>query len=85
MDRALRVACLRGRTSDRTDGSGAGAQALALTLGGRIVGEPAEPAARDWSEDLPAAQPVFEAAASELRAAFADGALPVLTASDCSI
>ena len=85
MDRALRVTCLRGRTSDRTEGSGAGAQALALTLGGRIVGEPAEPAARDWSEDLPAAQPVLEAAASELRTAFADGALPVLTASDCSI
>jgi len=85
VDRALRVTCLRGRTSDRTEGSGAGAQALALALGGRVVGEPAEPAARDWSEDLPAAQPVLEAAASELEAAFADGALPVLTASDCSI
>ena len=85
MDRPLRVTCLRGRTSDRTEGSGAGAQALALALGGRMLGEPAEPAVRDWSEDLPAAQPVLEAAAAELEAAFADGALPVLTASDCSI
>ena len=29
MDRPLRVTCLRARTSDRTDGAGAGAQALA--------------------------------------------------------
>ena len=85
MDRTLRVACLRGRTSDRTAGSGAGAEALALALGGRVVGEPGEPEVRDWSEDLPAARPVLEAAADELRAAFAEGALPVLTASDCSI
>jgi arginase len=85
VDRALRVACLRGRTSDRSEGAGAGAEALALALGGRVVGEPGEPAVRDWSEDLPAARPVLEAAAGELRAGFADGALPVLTASDCSI
>ena len=44
MDRALRVACLRGRTSDRTEGAGAGAEALARALGGRIVGEPGDPA-----------------------------------------
>jgi arginase family enzyme len=40
---------------------------------------------RDWSEDLPEARPVLEAAAAALREAFAAGALPVLTASDCSI
>ena len=85
MDRTLSVACLRGRTSDRTPGAGAGAQALALTLDGRVIGEPGEPAVRDWSEDLPEAGPVLAAAAAELRAAFLDGALPVLTASDCSI
>ena len=28
MDRPLRVTCLRGRTSDRTDGAGQGAEAL---------------------------------------------------------
>jgi arginase family enzyme len=81
----MRVACLRGRTSDRTPGAGAGAQALALTLGGRVIGEPGEPAVRDWSDDLPDARPVLEAATAELEAAFAGGELPVLTASDCSI
>jgi arginase len=85
VDRPLRVTCLRGRTSDRTAGAGAGAQALALMLGGRVVGEPGEPAVRDWREDLPEARPVLDAAAAELEAAFASGELPVLTASDCSI
>jgi len=79
------VSCIRGRTSDRTAGAGEGAQALAERLGGAIVGEPGEPAVRDWSEDLPAARPVLEAAAAAVRDAFAAGALPVLTASDCSI
>jgi arginase len=79
------VSCIRGRTSDRTAGAGEGAQALAERLGGAIVGEPGEPAVRDWSEDLPAAQPVLDAAAAAVRDAFAAGALPVLTASDCSI
>jgi arginase family enzyme len=79
------VSCIRGRTSDRTAGAGEGAQALAERLGGTIVGEPGEPAVRDWSEDLPAARPVLEAAAAAVRDAFAAGALPVLTASDCSI
>ena len=83
MDR--QVSCIRGRTSDRTAGAGEGAQALAERLGGAIVGEPGEPAVRDWSEDLPAARPVLEAAAAAVRDAFAAGALPVLTASDCSI
>ena len=85
MDRPLRVANLRGRTSDRTPGAGAGAQALAVSLGGRVVGEAGEPATRDWSEDLPDCAPVLDAAEEELEAAFAAGALPVLTASDCSI
>jgi arginase len=85
VDRPLSVTCLRGRTSDRTAGAGEGAEALARALGGRVVGEPGKPAPRDWSEDLPAARPVLEAARAELEAAFADGALPVLTASDCSI
>ncbi|HEY6692207.1 MAG TPA: arginase family protein [Solirubrobacteraceae bacterium] len=85
MDRPLRVTCLRGRTSDRTDGAGAGAEALARRLGGRVVGEAGVGRPRDWSEDLPAARPVLEAAAAELSAALDQGELPVLTASDCSI
>jgi arginase len=85
VDRPLRVSCLRGRTSDRTDGAGQGAEALARLLGGRMIGhaEPGRP--RDWSEDLPDARPVLEAAAAELSAALDQAELPVLTASDCSI
>ena len=83
MDR--QVTCIRARTSDRTAGAGAGAQALAERLGGTVVGEPGEPAVRDWSEDLPTARPVLEAAAAAVREAFDAGRLPVLTASDCSI
>jgi len=85
MDRALRVVCLRGRTSDRTPGAPAGAQALALTLGGHVVGEPEEPRVGDWRDDLPASEPVLAAAEAELQNAFAAGELPVLTASDCTI
>ena len=83
MDR--QVTCIRGRTSDRTAGAGKGAQLLAERLGGTVVGEPGEPAVRDWSEDLSAARPVLEAAAAAVREAFEAGAQPVLTASDCSI
>jgi arginase len=83
VDRQVR--CLRGRTSDRTPGAGEGAEALARELGGDVVGEPGTPMVRDWSEDLPEARPVLEAAAAALREAFAAGMLPVLTASDCSI
>ena len=85
MDRALRVTCLRGRTSDRTDGGGAGAEALARALGGRVVGEPSPGRPRDWSEDLPDSRPVLEAAAAEVSAALDQGELPLLTASDCTI
>ncbi len=85
MDRPLRVTCLRGRTSDRTDGAGAGAQVLAERLGGRVVGEPAPGRPRAWSEDLPSSRPVLDAAAAEISAALDQGELPLLTASDCSI
>jgi arginase len=85
VDREVRATCLRGRTSDRTDGAGAGAEALARLLGGRVVGSPEPGRPRDWSEDLPDARPVLEAAAAELSAALDQAELPVLTASDCSI
>jgi arginase len=85
VDRPVRVTCLRGRTSDRTDGAAAGAEALARRLGGRVVGEAGVGRPRDWSEDLPEARPVLEAAAAELSAALDQAELPVLTASDCSI
>jgi len=85
VDRPLRVTCLRGRTSDRTDGAGAGAQALAERLGGRVIGEAEPGRPRDWSEDLPDARPVLDAAAAEISAALDQDELPLLTASDCSI
>ena len=85
MDRPVRVTCLRARTSDRTDGAGAGAQALAEGLGGRVLGEPSPGRPRVWSEDLPEARPVLELAAAEISAALDQGELPLLTASDCSI
>jgi arginase family enzyme len=73
------VNCLRARTSDRTDGAGAGAEALARALGGTIVGEAEPGVPRDWHADLESSRPVLEAAA---RAA-AEPA--VITASDCTI
>ena len=85
MDRPVRVSCLRGRTSDRTDGAGAGAQALCERLGGRDIGAPSPGRPRDWSEDLLDARPVLEAAAAEVTAALDQAELPVLTASDCTI
>jgi arginase len=85
VDRQVRITCLRGRTSDRTDGGGAGAEALARRLGGRVVGEPEPGRPRPWDEDLPEAQPVLEAAAAEISAALDQGELPLLTASDCTI
>jgi arginase len=84
MDRTVRVVCLRGRTSDRTDGGGAGAEALARRLGGRVVGEAVPAHRQEWREDLPAARPVFEAADAELAAAFDSGELPLLTSGDCT-
>jgi len=85
VDRAVRVTCLRGRTSDRTDGAGAGAEALARLLGGRVLGEAERGRPRNWDEDLRAARGVLETAAAEISAALDQGELPVLTASDCSI
>ena len=85
MDRPVRVTCLRGRTSDRTDGGGEGAEALARRLGGRVVGDRAPGRIRRWEEDLPDAQPVLAAAAAEVSAALDQGELPLLTASDCTI
>jgi arginase len=84
VDRTVRVTCLRGRTSDRTSGGGAGAEALARLLGGRIVGDPEPGRVQRWDEDLPAARPVFEAAAAEVSAALDQGELPLLTSGDCT-
>jgi arginase len=73
------VTCLRARTSDRTNGAGAGAEALARVLGGAIVGEAEPGVPRDWHADLETSRPVLAAAAA---AAAEPG---VITASDCTI
>jgi arginase len=73
------VSCLRARTSDRTDGAGQGAEALARALGGEIVGSPEPGEPRPWEGDLESSRPVLEEAA---RRAAEPG---VITASDCTI
>ena len=77
------VVALLGRTSDRANGRAAGARALAqaLSADARVVGEPGEPHAARYDEDLRAARATLEAAAS----AVADMERPLLTATDCSI
>lgn len=78
MDRP--VTCVRARTSDRTPGGGAGAEALARLLGGEVVGEaPVDPRPRSWEEDLAEAGPALDAAAAAAEAGH------VITASDCTI
>jgi arginase len=80
VDRALTVACMRGRTSDRTDGGGQGAEALARLLGGEIVGEAEPGRPQDWRDDLPTSRAVLEEAANRVAAGPS-----LLTASDCTI
>jgi arginase len=77
------VTALVGRTSDRAPGRAAGAEALARALSddARVVGEPGEPRAGRYDEDLRDARPTLEAAA----AAVAAMERPLLTATDCSI
>jgi arginase len=77
------VVALVGRTSDRALGRAAGAEALAraLSADSRVVGQPGEPRARRYDEDLRDARATLEAAA----AAIAEADRPLLTATDCSI
>jgi arginase family enzyme len=89
---SLAITVLRARTSDRTGGGLRGALALGGELGRRLGVEPelegmaqagAEP--RDWSEDLPSSSEALELAANAVSGPLAEGATPVLLASDCSI
>jgi arginase len=77
------VVALLGRTSDRANGRAAGARALAqaLSADARVVGEPGEPHAARYDEDLRDARATLEAAA----VAVAATRRPLLTATDCSI
>ena len=77
------VVALVGRTSDRANGRAAGAQALAheLSADARVFGEPGEPRAGRYDEDLRDARATLEAAAVTV----AVTRRPLLTATDCSI
>jgi arginase len=77
------VVALLGRTSDRANGRAAGARALAqaLSTDARVVGEPGEPRAARFDEDLRDARATLEAAAVTV----AVTRRPLLTATDCSI
>ncbi|HEY7619379.1 MAG TPA: arginase family protein [Solirubrobacteraceae bacterium] len=77
------VVALVGRTSDRAPGRAAGAAALARALrpDARVIGEPGEPHAGRYDDDLRDARPTLEAAAL----AIAQADRPLLTATDCSI
>jgi arginase family enzyme len=87
VDRALSVAALRCRTSDRTAGGARGAEALALALdpGARLVGTFGEPRAASWDEDLRDSHGCLLEAGGQVEDMLTAGRFPVLTASDCSI
>jgi arginase len=87
MDRALSVAALLCRTSDRTAGGARGAEALALALdpGARLIGKPGEPRVGTYEDDLRDSHGCLLEAGGQVEDMLAAGSFPVLTASDCSI
>jgi arginase len=86
-----RVVCLRCRTSDRTAAGGLGAAELAPVLAERLgveareIGAAGEAAQRGFDDDLRDARGCLLEAGGQVDDALADGAFPILTASDCSI
>jgi arginase len=82
---------LRCRTSDRTPGAGAGAEALGRELGERlgieprIVGSAGDPHIADWSDDLRDSRGCILEAGGQVDDALTGDAFPILLASDCSI
>jgi arginase len=87
VDRAVSVAALRCRTSDRTAGGARGAEALALALDpqARLIGTPGEPRIAPYDEDLRDSHGCLLEAGGQLDDMLTAGHFPVLTASDCSI
>jgi arginase len=88
---SVSLVVLRCRTSDRTPGAGAGAEALGRELGERmgieprIVGSAGDARAADWSDDLRDSRGCILEAGGQVDDALAGGAFPILLASDCSI
>jgi len=87
VERALSVAALRCRTSDRTAGGARGAEALALALDpeARLIGTPGEPRAARYDEDLRSSHGCLLEAGGQVDDMLTAGRFPVVTASDCSI
>jgi arginase len=86
-----RVVALQCRTSDRTPAGARGAAALAAVLADRVgveprlIGSPGDARPTDWADDLRDARGCLLEAGGQIDDALADGAAPVLLASDCSI
>lgn len=86
-----RVVVMRCRTSDRTSGAGEGAAVLGAHLGERlgveprVVGSPGRPRKADWSEDLAESRGCILEAGGQVDDALADGDMPLLLASDCTV
>jgi arginase len=91
MDRALSLVALACRTSDRTPGAARGALALARELAERrdaeprVVGEPGEPHAGGWEQDLRDSRGCLLEAGGQVDDALAAGAFLALLAADCSV
>jgi arginase len=88
---SISLVVLRCRTSDRTPGAGAGAEALGRELGERlrieprIVGSAGDARPADWSEDLRESRGCILEAGGQVDDVLARGDFPVLLSSDCSI
>jgi arginase family enzyme len=91
MDRALSLVALACRTSDRTPHAARGALALVRELAERrdveprVVGEPGEPYAGGWEQDLHDSRGCLLEAGGQVDDALGAGAFPALLAAECSI
>jgi arginase len=88
---SVSLVVLRCRTSDRTPGAGAGAEALGRALGEklgldpRIVGSPGEPKPARFDDDLRDSRGCILEAGGQVDDALSDGEFPILLSSDCTI
>jgi len=85
------IVALLCRTSDREQAGAEGALALAQELGrragveARVVGEPGEPRAGHWRDDLRDSRGCLLEAGGQVDDALADGGYPLLVSSECTI
>jgi arginase len=87
VDRALSVAVLRCRTSDRTPGGALGAEALGVAIdpGARLVGTPGETRIANWDADLRDSRGCILEAGGQVDDMLIAERFPVLLSSDCTI